>query len=67
MNVEQQIRKYSKYLKTLRRSEALLRATEVQGCITLEQVNEQALKSNEECQKLIEMRIKMLARELVKD
>lgn len=66
MNAEQQIRKYNKYLKTLRRSEDLLRATEVNGCITLEQVNEQALKSNAECQKLIEMRIKMLARELVK-
>ena len=67
MNVEQQIRKYNKYLKTLRRSEALLRESDVNGCITLEQVNEQSLKSNAECQKLIEMRIKMLARELVKD
>lgn len=66
MSVEQQIRKYSKYLKTLRRTESLLREAEVNGCITLEQVNEQAIKSNAECQKLIEMRIKMLSRELVK-
>ena len=65
MNAEKQIRQYNKYLKTLRKSEDLLRSADVKGCVTLEQVNQEALRSNAECQRLIEMRIKMLARELV--
>lgn len=65
MTNEETIRRYNKYLKTLRKSEELLLKAEVKGCITLEQINEAALKSNREAQQLVQQRINLAARAMM--
>lgn len=65
MKTTEQIRRFNTYLKTLRRTEQLLRDTKTAGCVTLQQINEAALKSNREAQQLVQQRIAMASRELV--